>query len=323
MKIAVVGCGAVGSYYGGQLQRAGQEVHFLLRSDYDTVRRDGVSVRSPRGDFHFQPICANDAAAIGVSDLVVIALKTTANDQFARLLPPLVGQGTAVLTLQNGLGNAEQLAARFGAERILGGLCFVCLNRLAPGVIQHIDHGKIVLGEFQRPPAPRTHALAALFQQAGVPCEITDDLARAHWEKLMWNIPFNGLGVASAAGFDAVWRGEVPAGARLGPCLTTDRLLADARWESLARALMREVFAAARAQGLAVSERLEELQFNRTRTMGAYRASTLIDFERAQPLELEGMFLEPLRRARAAGVATPRLAALCEVLRRLNPPAIA
>ena len=116
------------------------------------------------------------------------------------MLPPLVGPQTAIVTLQNGLGNEEQLARLFPAEQILGGLCFVCLNRIEPGVIQHIDHGQIVLGEFQRWPEPRTHDIAAMIRHAGVPCKVTDNLARAHWEKLVWNIPFNGLGVAECRG---------------------------------------------------------------------------------------------------------------------------
>jgi len=81
----------------------------------------------------------------------------------------------------------------------MGGLCFVCLNRVEPGVVHHLDHGRIVLGEFQRWPEPRTHDIASMIRHAGIPCEVTDNLARAHWEKLIWNVPFNGLGVASAA----------------------------------------------------------------------------------------------------------------------------
>src|SRR5262245_37061115 len=124
MKIAVVGAGAVGSFYGAKLCRSGQDVHFLLRSDYDAVRRRGVFIRSPEGDFNVRPHCAKTPEAIGVSDLVLIGLKATANDQFLRLLPPLVGPHTAVLTLQNGLGNEAELAKLFPVEQILGGLCF-------------------------------------------------------------------------------------------------------------------------------------------------------------------------------------------------------
>jgi len=322
MKIAVVGCGALGSYYGAKLCRDGREVHFLLRSDYEVVRRQGVTIRSRDGDFNVRPKCARTPEQIGIADLVLIGLKTTANDQFPGLLRPLVGPRTAVLTLQNGLGNEEKLAALFPVGQILGGLCFVCLNRIAPGVVHHLDHGRVVLGEFQRWPEPRTHDIASMFCRAGIPCEVTDDLACAHWEKLVWNIPFNGLGVASCAGIEAMNRDALPPAATRRACLTTDQLLADPRWEQLVRELMHEVIAAAGALGLKIAPELVEKQITRTRTMGAYKASTLIDFERGQPLELESLFLEPLRRARHARVDSPRLEALCSVLTQLNGSAI-
>jgi len=321
MKIAVVGCGAVGSFYGGRFAQAGHDVHFLLRSDYDVVRRQGVLILSPRGDFHIRPRAARVPEEIGPSDLVLIALKTTANDQFGRLLPPLVGPRTAILTLQNGLGNEEQLARFFPGEQIMGGLCFVCLNRLEPGLIHHIDHGQIIVGEFQRWPEPRTHDVATNFREAGVPCSVAADLARAHWEKLTWNIPFNGLGVAGTAGFEAVVAGEVSCSRCMQPCVTTDRILGDPRWAGLLRELMLEVIAAARALGHDLPESLADKQIELTRTMGAYRASTLIDFERGQPLELESLFLEPLRQARQAGVNAPRLNRLCRLLTQLDPGA--
>jgi 2-dehydropantoate 2-reductase len=326
VKIAVVGCGAVGSFYGAKLARAGHNVHFLLRSDYDAVSRQGVSIHSPAGDFQVRPRCARYSEEIGPADLVLIALKTTANDQFGKLLPLLVGPATAVLTLQNGLGNEEQLARLFPPEQIMGGLCFVCLNRVAPGVIQHIDYGQVALGEFRRAPEPRTQDLVARFCDAGVACTVSENLARAHWEKLVWNIPFNGLGVASAAGLDAFellnpnYPGSalVRRTASLLPCLTTDKLLADARWGRLVRELMLEVIAGARALGFDVPEAFADERIERTRTMGAYRASTLIDFERHQPLELQSLFLEPLRQATQAGVPMPRLEALCAVLKDLE-----
>jgi len=323
VKIGVVGCGAVGSFYGAKLAYAGSEVHFLLRSDFDIVRRKGVFIRSPRGDFHVQPKCARQPNEIGPCDLVLIGVKTTANETFARLLPPLVGPRTAVMTLQNGLGNEEQLAQLFPIEQILGGLCFVCLNRIEPGVIHHIDHGQVVIGEFQRWPEPRTHDIATLFRNAGVPCSVTDNLARAHWEKLTWNIPFNGLGVAGAAGLEPLTtsnpRSNIPA--KLGPCLTTDKLLADPAWAGMVRELILEIVHAAAALGYNLSETLVDKQVERTLTMGAYKASTLIDFERGQPLELRSLFLEPLRHAQNADVPVPRLKALCHVLGKLDPAA--
>ena len=333
MRIAVVGCGAVGSFYGAKLARDGHDVSFLLRSDFEAVRRNGILIRSPQGDFQVQPRCARAPEEIGPSSLVLIGLKTTANAQFASLLPPLVGPVTAILTLQNGLGNEQELARLFPMKQIMGGLCFVCLNRSQPGVIQHLDYGQIVLGEFQRLPEPRTHAIASMFCHAGMPCTVTANLTQTHWEKLTWNIPFNGLGVAGVAGFDAVCQGRTVSGGtsrkhfglggtprttQIATTLTTDKLLADPRWEKLVRELILEVVATARALGLSLDPGLADQQILRTRTMGAYKASTLIDFERGLPLELQSLFLEPLRQAREAGVNTPRLAALCEVLKSLD-----
>lgn len=319
MKIAVIGPGAVGSYYGAKLAGDGHEVHLLLRSDYEQVRRHGVTIRSLEGDFNVRPKCARTADAIGISDLVLIAIKSTANHVFKDLLPPLVAAHTAVLTLQNGLGNEEVIARIVPPEQILGGLCFVCLNRLSPGVVQHMAHGKIELGEFSRWPEPRTHDIATAFRHAGVSCSVRDNLEKAHWEKLVWNIPFNGLGVASCAGFDAVQSGKFAG--RTGPCLTTDLLLADPKWFQMVRALMNEVIASGNAFGLKIRPELADELIEKTQVMGAYKPSTLLDFEREQPVELDSLFLEPLRRAESKQVQTPRLRALCAIMEALNPGA--
>jgi 2-dehydropantoate 2-reductase len=326
MKIAVVGPGAVGSYYGAKLWRDGHEVHFLLRSDYEVVRRRGVKVKSVEGDFHANPRAARLPEEIGECDLVIVALKTTANHLFPALLRPLMGPKTVILTLQNGLGSEEELARLFGGQCVMGGLCFVCLNRTEPGVIEHIAHGKIVMGEFSGYPEPRTHDIAWAFKHAGIPVGVAENLACAHWEKLVWNIPFNGLGVASCAGVEAMFNRDEPRPPfpKRGPCLTTDQLLADPGWFECVRGLMMEVIAAGRAKGLALDDSLAEEQIAKTRVvMGPYKPSTLLDFELGRPLELESLFLEPLRQARAAGVEAPKLARLCSVLQGLERSALA
>lgn len=320
MKIAIVGCGALGSFYGARLGSAGHEVHFLLRSDYEVVKRDGVSVVSHEGDFNYRPQCAQHSDEIGICDLVLVALKTTANHQFRELIPPLVGENTAILTMQNGLGNEALLAGQFSEKQILGALCFVCLNRTAPGVVHHLTHGRIVLGEYQRAPEPRTHDIAKMFEESGTPCTVTENLERAHWEKLIWNIPFNGLGVAATAGYEACITGEVPPRAeREAQSLPTDRLLGDPEWSELVKDLMTEVVAIANALNLNVASALIEKNIESTREMGAYRASTLIDFDRGHPLELDSLFHAPLRIAKRANIETPRLEMLDRVLQQLQP----
>jgi 2-dehydropantoate 2-reductase len=318
MKIAVVGCGALGSYYGARLCQAGHETHFLLRSDYDAVRAAGVNVRSVDGDFQVRPVCARAPEEIGPADLVLIALKTTANAALARLLPPLVGPQTSVVTLQNGLGNEAAIASLAGPEKTLGGLCFVCLNRTAPGQIHHIAHGPIVLGEYGRPSGERTRRIAGVISVSGVRCTVTENLAAAHWEKLVWNIPFNGLGVAGVAGLASVQAGQIAPDQPLGRCLTTAQLLDNGPWEKLVRELMLETIRGAHALGLPIPDTAADRQISRTRTMGDYTASTLVDFQRGRELELESLFLEPLRQAEKAGVACPRLTALCAVLQQIS-----
>jgi 2-dehydropantoate 2-reductase len=317
MKIAVVGPGALGSFYGAKLCQAGHNVHFLLRSDYEVVRKDGVWIESTDGDFHVRPRAAQTPQEIGVADLVLIGLKATANQVLPQVLPPLASSGTTVLTCQNGLGNEAAVANVVGAEKTMGGVCFVCLNRIAPGKIRHMAHGVVVLGEYQRPPQPRTQEICQTFNNAGITCKVAKNLEQARWEKLVWNIPFNGLGVASAGGIDSVLAGKISPGTKRQSCLSTDLLLADPAWERLVRELMMETIAAARAKGIAIPDSAADRQIERTRNMGAYKASTLIDFERGGELELDGLFFEPLRQAQKAGVPCPRLAALCEVLTQM------
>jgi 2-dehydropantoate 2-reductase len=168
--ISVVGAGAVGGYYGARLALHGHDVHFLLRGDYDAVRANGLIVRSVEGDFTIPPDrmrAYRDPREMPKSDLVLVTIKSTANDAVRDLVAPLLHDNTAILTLQNGLGNEDLLAELFGGHRVLGGMAFVCINRVAPGVIHHTDHGLIRLGEFAGGRSERAIAIAAMFKRRG------------------------------------------------------------------------------------------------------------------------------------------------------------
>jgi 2-dehydropantoate 2-reductase len=291
-KVAVVGSGAVGLYYGGRLAEAGGDVRFLVRADFDEIRKNGLRAESVDGDFHLPEVNVfRSPEEIGPVDLVIVSWKATANDALATVLPPLLHGGTQVLTLQNGLGNCESIAEITGADRVCGGLCFVCINRIAPGTISHTAGGRLTIGEFAMGIPGRAEAMAERFRHAHIPASPVPDLAMAQWEKLIWNVPFNGLSVAEGG-------------------VTTDVLLADPEIEDEIRRLMHEVVAAARAQGIPIDEALVEKNIARTRPMGPYRPSTMIDFTEGRELELGPIWEEPLRRAKAAGVAMPRLESL-------------
>jgi len=195
--IAVIGAGAVGAYYGGRLAQHGHDVHFLLRSDYAAVKERGWTIRSCDGDFTLPARAVHaydDPAKMPQADLVIVTLKTTANDGFEPLIRPLLKPTTTILTLQNGLGNEERLAELFGAEKVLGGMCFVCINRIDPGVVHHIAEGTITLGEFRPSRTDRLERLADTLRNSKIAARTLPDLRCGRWEKLVWNIPFNGLG---------------------------------------------------------------------------------------------------------------------------------
>ena len=297
--IAVIGAGAVGAYYGGRLAQHGHDVHFLLRSDYAAVRKYGWTVRSCHGDFELAPDAArayNDPSEMPKADLVIVTLKTTSNDQYQPLISPLIKDNTAFLTLQNGLGNEARLAELFGQRRVMGGMAFVCINRIEPAVIHHIAEGQVTLGEWGRPAGARVKGVAAMFEAAKVPTRVVDDLAYGRWEQLIWNIPFNGL----SATLDQ----------------TTDLLLATPEGEELVRSLMREVIAAARAaDNVTLPESLIQAKIDQTRGMGPYKTSSHLDMQAGRPMEVEAIFGYPLRRAQEAGAQTPLLWGLYRLLK--------
>lgn len=295
-RVAIVGAGAVGCYYGGRLAQQGNDVRFLMRADLEAVRQQGLRIESPLGDALVPVRAYGNTQEMGVCDLVIISLKATSNAALEELLPPLLHAGTALLTLQNGLGNEEWLAERFGAERVLGGLCFVCINRTAPGVVRHIAQGRINLGEHERAPGERARRIAQEFGRCGIECVVEPSLTAARWKKLVWNIPFNGLAIATG-GKD------------------TAAILAEPALEARVRALMTEIITTARALGHEVPFELIPDMIERTRTMSRYKPSSLIDYEAGRAVELEAIWGEPVRRARAAGLAMPLVEELHEQLK--------
>jgi len=303
MRIAVIGAGALGLYYGALLQRAGNDVRFLLRRDFEAIARRGLSVTSPNGDFHLERVEGfRRAEEIGPVELVLIGLKTFANDRMVELVRPLLAEQTALLTLQNGLGNEELLAEAFGPQRVLGGIAFLCANRGEPGTVHHLGVGMIRLGEFAGGLSERAERTAELFRAAGVSCEAVVDLARARWEKLVWNIPFNGLCALTG--------------------LPTGRLLAHPAVRREVAAMMAEVVAAANAQGLSAPidrERFTARMLELTDGMGDYRPSMMIDRQEGRPLELEAIYGIPAQRAAAAGVSMPRVNLLHALLAAGEP----
>ncbi len=296
-RFALVGSGALGCYYGGRLVEHGHEVHFLMRSDYEHVRQHGMIVQSHAGDFEIPPERLNvyqKSSDMPQCDVVLVTLKTTANRYYRELIAPLLHENTVILTLQNGLGNEQRLADLFGEDRIIGGLAFVCINRTAPGRILHTEYGLIKIGEYKRPVSPRLRRICEIFNASKVPCQMLENLAAGRWEKLVWNVPFNGLGAALQ--------------------LATDRIVNNPQGVELVRNIMHEIVAIARAEGVELPEDVIEQNIRKTQTMGAYRSSMQIDQEMGRPIELESIIAAPLATAHRHRISAPYLLMLYQLL---------
>jgi len=303
-RYAVVGTGAIGGLYGARLASVGFDVAFLGRSDVESLRRDGLFVATPTGDLVLDAVTAEgDPKRIGPVDVVLVTIKTTGQAALTELLPPLVRPGTIVVLMQNGFGLEADIAALLPDAVVLGGMCFVCATRTAPGRIDHLDYGAVTLGQHTAHGGPSgiTASMAAVAEDlssAGVRVATRDDLLAARWQKLVWNMPFNGLSVVLDAG--------------------TDEMIGDARARRLVRALMEEVAAAADAHGHGVGDGFVDKMIADTEAMTPYAPSMKLDFDAGRPLESAAIYDTPLAVAASLGVATPRLSMLADQLHLLD-----
>jgi len=292
MKIAIVGAGAVGGWYGGLLALQGHEVYFVTRRDFEIINKNGLCMRDAQGDKIVKIKKAYpDCSLIGICDLIIVAAKSTANHTLPDFIKPLIGQETILLTLQNGMGNCETFAAVISTERIVAGLCFVCINRLSPGVVENTHSGYVRMAAAHGPPTESVTRCVKLFSEAGIDCQSEQSLDAVLWKKLCWNIPFNGLAIA-------------------GGGITTDIIMGNDLLRERAEGLMKEVQAAAAACGVPFKDEHIARQLKVTAGMGAYRPSSLIDYLEGREVEVGGLWGEPLRRGQAAGVSMPKLSQL-------------
>jgi len=232
-----------------------------------------------------------------------VTIKTTGQAALSTLLPPLVRDSTVVVLMQNGFGLEGAIGAIVPQATVLGGMCFVCATRVAPGRIDHVDYGRVTLGQHSANgvPAgltPGVRLVADAFAQAGIEVAPRDDLLAARWQKLVWNMPFNGLSVVLDAG--------------------TDELVSNALTLSLVRSMMEEVEAIAAAHSHPIGEGFVEKMIANTIDMTPYAPSMKLDFDAGRPLELAAMYDAPLAVAAGLGVGAPHLGTLADQLHFLS-----
>ncbi|MBW4600578.1 MAG: putative 2-dehydropantoate 2-reductase [Calothrix sp. FI2-JRJ7] len=301
---AILGTGALGGFYGAKLQKAGKDVHFLLNSDYEYVSKHGLVIESKDGDFTLPQVNAyNDVEKMPQCDVVVIALKTTQNHLLPQMLLPVVRDDGVVLVLQNGLAVEEEVAKIVGNVNIIGGLCFLCSNKVGAGHIRHLDYGQITLGGYANDynSTGITHYMQQIandFASAGISMELAEDLLLARWKKLVWNIPYNGLSVILNA--------------------RTDELMSYVHTRQLVEQLMHEVALGSSSYGRIIPDSFIQTMLNYTVNMKPYRTSMKIDYDERRPLEVEAIFGNPLRKAHFLGVNLPQISCIYQQLKFLD-----
>lgn len=300
LRIGIIGSGAIGGFYGLMLARAGFDVHFLLRSEYEVVREQGLKLEHAElGSLHMPVKPYARAADMPPCDWLLVGAKATSGAGLAALIEQAAAADARVVVLQNGLGVEDLLRASLpGNLHLLGGLCFICVNRQAPGIIRHQALGAVNLGYHSGPAndggAAIVEAGAGLFRAAGIDSQAMADLGQARWQKLVWNVPYNGLSVLLGA--------------------STQQLMADADSRELIKSLMAEVVQGAAACGYELPENYAEQLLLMTERMPDYWPSMYHDHVQRRPLELDAIYAEPLARAQAAGCSLARIQMLHRAL---------
>jgi 2-dehydropantoate 2-reductase len=305
-RYAIIGTGAIGGFYGAKLQQVGCDVHFLVhrQAEWEWIKSQGLRLESPLGDFRLPVVNTyNNIHQMPPCDVIIVALKTTQNYLLPELLSPLLNSNSIILLLQNGIGVEAQIADQFGELQILGGLCFVCSHKVGLGHIQHLDYGTIKLGAYHpnHQAAGITEAMkqiAADFNNTGIPIELSEDLWLARWQKLVWNIPYNGLSVVLNA--------------------RTDEMMGNPETRLLVRRIMEEVVQGAQACGRSIKNSFIETMLDHTDNMKPYLTSMKLDYDAQCPLEIEAMFGNPLRFSQQAGTNLPRIEMLYQQLTFLD-----
>ncbi|TFH43736.1 MAG: 2-dehydropantoate 2-reductase [Chrysiogenales bacterium] len=295
--ILLVGTGAVGGYYGGRLAQAGARVSALCRSDYDEVKKKGISVSSISGDFHFSPdrVIRDSDGYHDEPDYLIVAVKALPDIDLPALIGGGVGIRTSIVLLQNGIDIEDQIASSFPENELISALAFICASRPRYGHVEHQDFGKIAIGRYPSGTSEKVERLAGLFSRTVVPCSVENDIVLARWKKLLWNAPLNPISVLTGGA-------------------NTKEIMESGPALDLVRGVMEEVILLAENAGKHVPRSLIDDNIRDTLAMKPFKTSMLQDFEEKRPMEVESILGNALRIARRQGAPVPRLESLYGLL---------
>ncbi len=291
IRYGVIGTGALGGFYGGMLARAGKDVHFLFNSDYQHVKKHGLRIDSISGNFHLSQVNAYALSdQMPLCDVLLVCLKTTNNHLLPTLLRPILHANSVVVLIQNGLGLEADLSQQMPYTAIAGGLAFICASKTGPGHITHHDYGKLNIGLHCGNAETILRQVCNDFNEANIPAHFVDDLNQARWQKLVWNIPFNGLTVVMNS--------------------ATDQLIQQKYSRQLILEMMGEVIHAAHHCGAHIAPHFDQKMIELTENMAPYAPSMKLDYDNQRPMEIHYIYTRPLEIAHKAGFEMKRVVML-------------
>ena len=288
MRIAVLGSGGVGGYYGALLARAGHDVAFIARGAHlEAIQRRGLTVRTSEGESTIPVTASADTASVGTVDLVLFSVKSYDTATAAQALTPLMARDTAVITFQNGLDTVEAIASVADSEAVLAGAIYVALQLVGPGVILRTGgEGKTIFGELSGTLTERVQRIAGAFRQSGIPHEVTTDIRRVLWDKFLFITGIGGVTALARSG--------------IGP------LLASEAGRSLLHAACAEIVAVAQAEGTHLQPAALDVVLAQAATLPApWRSSMARDLEEGRRLEVDALSGAVVRRGIKHGIPTP------------------
>jgi 2-dehydropantoate 2-reductase len=300
-KILIIGSGAIGSFYGSILHRGGAQVSYICRSDFDIVKKNGITINSKDYNYNFHPhkIFKSGCKFNYNADFVIIATKVLPEIDVPFLLEGTVSSNSTIVLLQNGIYIEESVEKAYPHNEIISALAFVCVNRISPGITSHLDYGRIVIGTYPNGITPQAKKLQELFTKGNIDCQIDEDVLSARWRKLLWNAPFNPISVL-AGGAD------------------TREMTSHEPTIALVKAVMHEIHALSIADGHELSIESIDKNINDSYKMVPYKTSMLLDYEAKRPMEVEAILGNTVRLAKKLNVEVPHIESLYGTLSLLN-----
>lgn len=296
MNILILGCGAIGSYYGFKLQQAGCNVTALIRDNNLKTKYD-ITISSNKKNYIFSPNMINDISNYKeIPDYILICTKSLINIDHSPIIKKIIKPHTAIVLIQNGIHIENKLAKYFPQNIIIRCLAFICVSKESKNYVNHQDYGKIIIGKYPYGNDDKVDKLANFWQSANIECHISDNINQESWKKLIWNAAFNPLSVIANKA-------------------NTKELLQDKLSHELIKNIMNEIITLANHDNCNLQKDIVDEFIKYTIKMKPYKTSMLLDFENNRPLETRAILGNAIKFAKIKNINTKYINLIYTIIR--------